>query len=104
VNYLPGLTLNAVLLITASWVVRITGVSLQHSLALSVFLRIRNAFVIWAWWLTPIIPVTTETESWKMVVQIQPGQKISETKSQPTSWVWWHTSVLLGGIGGRIRV
>jgi hypothetical protein len=37
-------------------------------------------------WLTPIIPATLETDSWK--IKASP-EKISETQSQQTNLAWW---------------
>jgi hypothetical protein len=47
------------------------------------------AMTIWnssrAWWLISIIPATQEAEIRRIVVQGQPGQKVTEVPSQPTT-------------------
>jgi hypothetical protein len=42
----------------------------------------------------PIIPATWETEIRKIAVQGQPTQKVSETLSQRTIWIWCVMSVI----------
>jgi hypothetical protein len=43
----------------------------------------------------PIIPTTPEAQKGKIEVQGQLRQKVSETPSQQTSWIWWFTTVIL---------
>jgi hypothetical protein len=43
-----------------------------------------------------IIPAIREAEIRRITVLWLPGQKVSQTLSQPTSWVWWYTSVIPG--------
>jgi hypothetical protein len=42
-------------------------------------------------WLTPVI---LEADIEKIMVGDHPGQKLSETPSQPVSWVRWHMPVI----------
>jgi hypothetical protein len=42
----------------------------------------------------PIIPATWEEEINRIVVLGKPGQKVSETLSQPTNWAWWFTFII----------
>jgi hypothetical protein len=53
-----------------------------------------------------VTPVTQETEIRRIMVQGQPGQKVSKTPSHQTSWVIAYAcnSSYKGGIGKRITV
>jgi hypothetical protein len=43
-----------------------------------------------ALWLKPVILATWEAEVRKIMFQVQPRKKVSETPSQPRKvWVWW---------------
>jgi hypothetical protein len=40
----------------------------------------------WIRWLTPVIPATQEVDIRRIIVKTHPGQKASETPSQPINW------------------
>jgi hypothetical protein len=40
----------------------------------------------WAWWLTPVILATWKVQFERIVVEDEPGQKVSEAPSQLIIW------------------
>jgi hypothetical protein len=42
-----------------------------------------------------VTSVTSEADVGRIMVQGQPGQKVSETSSLSISWAWWRVSVFL---------
>jgi hypothetical protein len=66
-----------ILLISASWVARITGVS--HWRVAEKYILKQHIHGCWAQWLTPVIPVTQEVDIWRTTVWGQPRTNVSKT-------------------------
>jgi hypothetical protein len=46
-------------------------------------------------WLTPVIPITQETEIRRIMIRGHPEQTVSKTSSQQINWIWYFKSVIL---------